>query len=303
MRARRGSTLFASILALILGVSLQGQAPRKAPATPGKGPIAPRPIFQEPEMARIPAGEFLMGADNTPFERERPVHRVYVSEFYIVKYVVSNAEYKRFTDASGHRPPINYRGERSEYTLWKGGSFPPGIARQPVINVSWDDADAYCRWLSQATGKQYRLPTEAEWEKAARGGLEQKEYPWGVEAPDARRAWFGKGFIRTWKTVDTLRDVDYGIPNGYGLYGMAGNVWQWVADWYLEGYYRKSPAQDPQGPGRDDAQVPGKLPLPPEKVLRGGSWANAAVHLRCAFREPMVPEQRDCIVGFRVARQ
>src|SRR5260370_4831508 len=131
-----------------------------------------RPVAQEPVMALVPAGDFRMGSENGG-EDEKPIHRVYVSEFYISKYVVTNAEYKRFVDATGHRPPAS---REKGMPLWNGRDFPEKIARQPVVKVSWDDAMAYCRWLSQATRKQYQLPTEAEWEKAARGGLDHKRY-------------------------------------------------------------------------------------------------------------------------------
>jgi formylglycine-generating enzyme required for sulfatase activity len=240
--------------------------------------------FREPEMVLIPAGEFVMGQENGG-KPEKPAHRVYISEFQIAKFVVTNGEYKQFIDATGYRPPAHWQGVKSDYTLWAGAGYPPEIARQPVINVSWDDAMAYCGWLRQATGKPYRLPTEAEWEKAARGGLEQKVYPWGDEAPDHTKAWFG----RQWIGTQTLREVDYGAPNGYGLYGMAGNVMQWVADWYEEKYYKKSPARDPQGPTKGL-----------ERVMRGGGWQLAAG--RCAERHHNDLHMRSAAIGFRVAR-
>jgi formylglycine-generating enzyme required for sulfatase activity len=235
-------------------------------------------------MVLIPGGEFLMGQEKGQ-RSEKPVHRVYVSEFYIGKYPVTNAEYKQFIDASGYRAPAHWQGVRSDYTLWIGATFPAEIARQPVINVSWDDAVAYCKWLRLVTGKPYRLPSEAEWERAARGGLEQMTYPWGNEEPDSTKVWFA----RQWVGTQTLRDVDFGAPNGYGLFGMAGNVMQWVADWYDEKYYKKAPPRDPQGPGQGV-----------ERVLRGGAWQITAG--RCAERRHSDPHMRSAVAGFRVAR-
>lgn len=156
-----------------LVVNLEAAQPARtqpSQAAPLKAGNAHASRFEEPEMVRIPAGEFLMGCDKCPGD-ERPAHRVYVSDFYIGKFPVTNAEYKQFVDATGYRPPANWQGIRSDYTLWVGASFPPEIARQPVVNVDWTDADAYCRWLRKVTDKPYRLPTEGEWEKAARGGV------------------------------------------------------------------------------------------------------------------------------------
>ena len=271
-----------------LVVTLESAKPGTGAAT-ATGPISGRhsvsAAFQEPEMVLIPAGDFLMGQEKGQGS-ERPIHRVHVSEFYIGKFVVTNAEYKQFIDASGYRPPAHWQGVKSDYTLWAGASYPPEIARQPVINVSWDDAAAYCKWLRQVTAKPSRLPTEAEWEKAARGGLEQMTYPWGNEEPDITKVWFA----RQWIGTQTLRDVDFGIPNGYGVFGMAGNVMQWVADWYDERYYKKSSPRDPDGPGQGI-----------ERVVRGGAWQVTAG--RCAERHHNDPHMRSATIGFRVARQ
>jgi formylglycine-generating enzyme required for sulfatase activity len=254
------------------------------PAAKAKPPAPPVIKIVEPEVAFIKADEFRMGSENGE-EDEKPVHRVYVSDFYIAKFSVDNTEYKRFVDATGHRAPEAKEGGRQ---LWAGRSFPPEIARQPVVNVSWDDAVAYCRWLSQATGKIYRLPTEAEWEKAARGGLVQKKYPWGDDPPDLAKAWFGQ----TWVGVRTIKDKDYGVANGYGLLGISGNVSQWVSDLYNRHYYSRSSSRDPQGPfGGFD------------RVVRGGSALEDAKRLRCASRDFRPPTDRLIDVGFRVVRQ
>ncbi|MBI3698060.1 MAG: SUMF1/EgtB/PvdO family nonheme iron enzyme [Acidobacteria bacterium] len=227
----------------------------------------------DPELVRIPGGDCPIGA-TVSHEAE---HKPKVAEFRIAKYPVTNQEYKQFVDATGHAPPeSNVFG--SKYRLWQGKTFSPEIARQPVVNVSWHDAVAYCQWL----GKQYRLPTEEEWELAARGGLKKKTFPWGDQI-DKTMAWYGQ----KWNGVKTLKDVDYGKPNDYGLYGMAGNVWQWTADWYV--------------PTFNDRPVVEELKL--YRVLRGGSWANDEGFLAVDYRNFYSPDFRDLFVGFRVAAQ
>jgi formylglycine-generating enzyme required for sulfatase activity len=162
------------------------------------------------------------------------------------------------------------------------------MARQPVVKVSWADATAYCQWLSRVTGKHFELPTEAEWEMAARGGLDQKKYPWGDEEPDEPKAWFGK----EWNGYPTLKDVDYGLPNGYGLYGAAGNVYQWVADLYSAHFDAHATSRDPQGPFEGV-----------RRVVRGGSVFDPAERVRCASRSYRFPSDRAIDVGFRVVRK
>jgi formylglycine-generating enzyme required for sulfatase activity len=279
-------TLVTLLFVLAGGIFSRAQLlPEKSSQAPPKPKRVPaeKPGIQEPEMARIPAGEFQMGSASGA-EDEKPVRRIFVSEFYIAKYPVSNADYRRFVLAAGHRPPSSKEKGRP---LWNGEDFLAQIGRQPVVRVSWDDAVAYCRWLSRATGKQYRLPTEAEREKAARGGLEEKKYPWGDEEPDEASAWFGK----QWSGLLTLKDVDYGVANGYGLYGLAGNVNEWVADLYNAHAYAHSSPRDPQGPF-------GGL----DRVVRGGSAFDEARRLRCAARGFKTPTERTLEVGFRVAR-
>lgn len=260
--------------------------PEKSPrALPKPKPAPPaRPVIQEPEMVRVPEGEFRMGSESGA-EDEKPVHRVYVSEYYISKFAVSNLDYKVFVNATGHRAPA---GKDKDRPLWTGSTFPPEIARQPVVKVSWDDAAAYCQWLSDGAGKQYQLPTEAQWEKAARGGLDQKRFPWGDQDPDETKAWWGK----QWSGLLSLKDVDYGFANGYGLVGMAGNVKQWTADLYNRYYYAHSSPRDPQGPF-------GGL----DRVVRGGSAFDDAGHLRSAARDFKLPTDRYAEVGFRVVRK
>jgi formylglycine-generating enzyme required for sulfatase activity len=235
--------------------------------------LAAQPV--PPEMVRVPASDCPIGATVS----HEGAHKARVDEFRMAKYPVTNREYKRFVDATGHRPPERNSLD-SQYRLWTGSGFPQEIAGQPVVNVSWTDAQAYCRWLSQETGGTYRLPTEEEWEVAARGGLKGKPYPWG-DGIDPNRACYG----RKWSGAGTLMDAAYGRPNAYGLYGMAGNVWQWVEDWYV--------------PVFNDRPVQEELHL--YRVLRGGSWANDPDFLKVDYRSFHPPEFRDLFVGFRVA--
>ena len=231
------------------------------------------------EMVLIPAGEFIMGSREW-YNDERGPHKVYLDAFYIDKYEVTNAQYKKFVRETGHRIPLNRTDPR--YDLWsKDGDFPPEIARQPVINISWEDAAAYAKWAGK------RLPTEAEWEKAARG-TDQRRYPWGNEPPDAERAHFNL----VWKGKKTLLDVN-SLPAGaspYGVMNMAGNVAEWVADWYDPHYYKSSPQKNPQGG------------MGTYRVLRGGSYMSPDFYLRCSDRDFDMPGDRHSSIGFRCAR-
>jgi len=203
------------------------------------------------EMVFIPAGEFEMGSND--YDDEKPVHTVYLDAFYIDIYEVTNAQYKKFMDATGHKAPA----------YWNNSNY--NDPQQPVFGVSWEDAKAYADWAGE------RLPTEAEWEKSARGGLVGKKYPWGDDITHDNANYGGTGGKDVW---DGPAPVGSFAPNGYGLYDMAGNVWEWCADWYNESYYANSPKQNPTGPSS------GK-----RRVLRGGSWNyDSDVGLRVANR-------------------
>jgi len=233
-------------------------------------------------MLKIPAGTFTMGSDDGDND-EKPVHQVHLGEYYIDKYEVTNRQYKRFCDATRRSSP-----EDPSYFTSMTGYF-RNYPDYPVVNVSWDDAAAYCTWAGK------RLPTEAEWEKAARGS-DSRKYPWGNDEPDAGgfyRANWGEGTDRNvWK-----RDgYEYTSPVGsyergaspYGCMDMAGNVWEWCADWYDAGYYGRSPGSNPTGPSSGSS-----------RVYRGGSWYYNAGSLRCAFRTGCVPSLRRYYLGFR----
>jgi formylglycine-generating enzyme required for sulfatase activity len=256
-------------------------------------------LASSPNLARIPAGEFLMGAPDA--EEERPVHRVFVSEFFIGRFPVTQDEYARFVRATGHPAPairvlplitagghdILFQDLATAY-VWHGGEPPPGHGSHPVVLVTYDDAEAYCRWLSESTGQRVRLPTEAEWEKAARGGSEAQRYPWGSDEIGAARGNFlSDGSLKRQRGT---RPTGTYPPNAFGLYDMAGNVWEWVSDWYGQDYYAISEPQDPVGPWSGTM-----------RLVRGGSWVNDDVNmLRCAYRHKVPPDTYAYSIGFRI---
>lgn len=243
----------------------------------------------ERSMILIPAGEFTMGGKLA--RNEDPPHKVYLDAYYIGKYEVTFEEYEMFYTETGHNLPCDPRYGIQPNECMLGPDM-------PVMNITRDDAEAYCKWLASKTGKNYRLPTEAEWEKAARGGLEEKDYPWGNEAPDAggvSRANFGPGLDHfIWKKDGYIYTAPVGSypPNGYGLHDMAGNVWEWCQDGYDSDYYRNSPNKNPQGPNRE-----GK-----DGIIRGGSYANGEKQLRCAQRYNIYATNGNFLIGFRIAR-
>ena len=257
-----------------------------------------------PELALIPAGEFLMGSEDAE-EDERPVHRVHVDDFFLSVQPVTNAEYSRFTQETGHRSPAIYElplvvkagGARARalvppgrHALRVGGRPPADRSRRSprhahplrrrvgVLRVA----------VGRRPGRPFRLPTEAEWEKAARGGAESKRYPWG-DRLDRNMANF---------LVDPALKPTHGTtpcrsypPNGYGLFDMAGNVWEWVYDWYDPRYYGTAGARNPTGP-----------PVGHLRLVRGGSWLVADVRmLSCSHRHKVPPDTYSYAIGFRVA--
>lgn len=221
-------------------------------------------------MMTIPAASFLMGSDEGQ-ECERPIHRVSLDSFALAPTQATNAEYAEFLSGTGRAAPPD----------WKKPEFCD--PRQPVVSVSWFDAAAYCEWLAQATGKPYRIPTEAEWEYAARGGLEGKLYPWGDEPPQSR-----PHYAERWRTGPERVAQDE--PNGFGLFDMCANVHEWCADWYDAGYYAVSPRHNPRGPESGA-----------RRASRGGSWRHHVKMSRCSARSSIPPEFHYADYGFRVA--
>lgn len=232
-----------------------------------------------PDMVLIPAGEFIMGSDNKDAKNdESPPHNVYVDAFYIDRYEITNSQYRRFILETGHASPHVDQEWAVEYN-WNGTSFPASKADHPVVLVSWNDASQYARWCGK------RLPTEAEWEKAARGGLVGMQYPLGNNIK-FDHASYDKGYFREKK----IYRIGSFKSNNYGLHDMSGNVWEWCQDWYAEDYYKNAPYKNPTGP-----------PEGIYHVFRGGSWVSQEYFLRCSQRGKNASEYKSHTIGFRCA--
>ena len=221
----------------------------------------------EIELVTIPAGAFAMGSEDGQPD-ERPVHSVWLDEFALAFHPVTNREYQRFVEATGHRPP--------------GMAGDPRFAQplQPVVAVSWFDAVAYCAWLREITGRSCRLPTEAEREKAALGGKDGIRYPWGNDANVS-----GNEPRSPWPQV-----IGQDRANGHGLHNLGDLVHEWCSDWYCADYYRHSPANNPAGPTAGT-----------RRTSRGGSWRHRVPVTRCAARSGIPPDRTYSDYGFRVA--
>ncbi|WP_186764688.1 formylglycine-generating enzyme family protein [Comamonas flocculans] len=320
----------------LLAAALPGCA---APPTPGTGLVDSLGL----RFVAIAAGEFLMGSDEDPGQLARvyphaemrrlrgladeaPVHRVRITRtFWMGKTEVTVGQFRRFVQRSGYVPESvrdgtggygynpAYDAARSPRHDAFEGRDPryswqnPGFAQtdaHPVVNVSYNDALAMARWLSKQEGVAYRLPTEAEWEYAARAGTRTR-YPAGdeLDALLASANTFARETAQLWpQWRDEAAPGEDGFvftapvaslaPNAWGLYDMIGNAWEWCADWYGEDYYARSPLDDPQGPG--EGQV---------RVRRGGSWHTWPLYARVAFRNWNTPQTRYVLVGFRLVRE
>jgi formylglycine-generating enzyme required for sulfatase activity len=284
-------TLIITVLSSLLLSVLAQAAPQAEPQSPKD---------EVPGMSLVPAGEFWMGRMVSyyydriqwlfrPYMDDRPVHSTYVDAFYMDKYEVTNTDYARFTEATARGKPWH----------WGGGKITAGQENWPVYNVNWEDAQAYCSWAGK------RLPTEAEWEKAARGGLDRKSYPWGDELTEAQK----KDDSRYGEQSPAKKRAHYAFPNGpapvgsypatgYDLYDLVGNVWEWTADWYEREYYVLSPEKNPKGPDT------GKY-----KVLRGGGWSTKGQNIPQKYdllavhsRNYADPTQSSNSFGFRCAK-
>jgi len=227
-------------------------------------------IKSSPKLVSIPAGWFVMGSESGQ-DNERPVHRVWIDEFLLAACQVTNADFEGFVRSTRRNAPA----------FWSNAAL--NQAEQPVVGVSWYEAADYGAWLSATTGRKFRLPTEAEWERAARGGKEGLLYPWGDEPPQMR-----PGYAERWK--DGPEPVGRGEANGYGLFNMCDNVHEWCADWYSADYYAVSPERNPRGPKKGE-----------RRASRGGSWRHHVKISRCAARSSIPPEFQYADYGFRVA--
>ncbi len=239
-------------------------------------------VVSEEGMRPIPGGEFLRGRthklpgaeleDGLKFfpaalRDARPLRHVFLDPFHLDQHEVTNRQYAAFLSATGRGAPH----------YWPDGSVAPSQENHPVVNVTWEEAVAYCAW----SGK--RLPTEAEWERACRGGVESSDYSWGDHEPSKEDARF--------EVLDGPGAVCQFQRNGFDLCDMAGNVWEWTQDWYSRDYYGRAPEKNPTGPSNGAY-----------RVMRGGSWADAAKYLSCGHRSFARPRERSPNIGFRCAR-
>lgn len=324
-----------TIPVLLLAASAAAQAQNQAPE-PAENSLGMR-------FVRIPAGEFLMGSEESPesyaesfpqYDRQRflkladeaPVHRVRITRaFYLGQHEVTVGQFRRFLQASGYRPESEadgtggygynpdydpatsargdaFEGRHPRYS-WRNPGFPQGDDH-PVVNVTWNDAAAMCKWLSETEGKTYRLPTEAEWEYAARAGTTTR-YHSGDDPQsllkvanvfDASSA----GYWDKWSRYALAGSDGFAFtspvgsfkPNAFGLHDVHGNAWEWTADWHDDGYYARSPVDDPKGP--EDGSV---------RVRRGGSWHTWAFYARSSYRNWNAPDTRYTLVGMRLLRE
>ena len=263
------------------------------------------------EMILVKGGTFTMGCTSEQSDcdnDEKPTHQVTLSDFYIGKYEVTVKQFKQFVDETAYKTDADKDGgsyfwtgsawEKKAGVNWK--SDEKGIVRpqseynHPVIHVSWNDAVAYCKWLSQETGKQYRLPTEAEWEYAARGGASTGSASTGSATGATKYAGSNNIDEVAWYNGNSnskTHPVGLKKPNELGIYDMSGNVWEWCADWYDKGYYNNSPRNNPRGPTKGDY-----------RVLRGGSWGYDGRFCRVALRDYFSPDLRLFNLGFRLAQ-
>lgn len=240
----------------------------------------------EVPMVLIPAGPFEMGSANGEPD-EQPVHTVILDEYFIDQYEVTNAQYAVCVDANQCNPPAKTSSEsRANYF------DDPQYGNFPVIQVTWADAQTYCQWRGG------RLPTEAEWEKAARG-TDGRQFPWGDTFAPGQLNYCDSNCPLPWADPTHNDGYEDTAPVGsypvgvspYGVHDMAGNVWEWAADWYAPDYYATSPAENATGPSAGN-----------QRVTRGGGWVNDAYFLRTSTRRRFTPDVPSNSVGFRCAR-
>jgi formylglycine-generating enzyme required for sulfatase activity len=225
-------------------------------------------------MVYIPAGEFTMGS-NDGKKNEKPPHKVNLGGYWIGKTEVTVKQFRAFANAKNYVTQAESGGKEN----WKKSSFEH--ENHPVVWVSWNDANAYCQFMSESKGFQFKLPTEAQWEKAARGN-DARKYPWGNQKPD--------------KNLSNIKTCLVGsYPKGaspYGVLDMAGNVWEWCSDWYSKDYYRNAPRENPKGPSNGLTHV-----------IHGGSWYGRAKYIHCSLRYHEKASYSTFILGFRLCQE
>ncbi|MBI5374569.1 MAG: SUMF1/EgtB/PvdO family nonheme iron enzyme [Candidatus Schekmanbacteria bacterium] len=260
------------------------------------------------KMVLIKGGTFDMGDTfGNGGEDEKPAHTIKVDSFYLSETEVTVGQYREFAKATGYKTEAEKTGgvlfwggsvwEQKNGTYWDNLGFSQSESH-PVAGISWNDAVAYVDWLTKKTGKKYRLPTEAEWEYAAREGGKKIKYSWGNSEPDGTNCnyadsntdfdWSDKKHNDRYKITAPVKSYK---PNSLGLYEMSGNLWEWCSDWYGRQYYKNSTKDNPKGP------LSGK-----SRVLRGGSWFNKPELIRCIYRGMHRPGIGYSNIGFRVAR-
>ncbi len=221
------------------------------------------------EMVYVEGGSFEMGSEDEEVFYYSPIHTVQVSSYYLAQYPVTQGLWKAVLGEANN--PFRFKSDSS-----------------PVERVSWEDAQGFIQKLNEQTKQDYRLPTEAEWEYAARGGRHSEEHPYTYAGSDdiEEVAWYEENTAK-------LRTMPVGLkaPNSLDLYDISGNVWEWCQDWYARDYYSKSPQKDPKGPSEGSY-----------RVFRGGSWRNEPDYCRVAYRDGDRPDLRYVDLGFRLAR-
>jgi formylglycine-generating enzyme required for sulfatase activity len=243
------------------------------------------------EMVRIPAGTFIMGSDRksdrNAYRVELPQRKVFLDAYDIDKYEVTTVQYLKFVLATNRPPQVDWK--------FDGGNFQETMAAHPIMHVTWYDADEYCRWAGK------RLPTEAEWEKAARGDQDARIYPWGDEMAGLSRSNFGRsglsGPVRDrperlllYPPIISVFKYENAV-SPYGIFQMVGNVAEWVADWYDKDYYKSAPDRNPKGPEKGS-----------HKGFRGGGWIDSTPTVRVSQRNGTDPKTSMNWLGFRCAR-
>jgi formylglycine-generating enzyme required for sulfatase activity len=223
-------------------------------------------------MLYVPAGQFTMGLDNDKYETDNPAHKITLSDYWIDQTEVTNAMYQKCVDAQACATP--YSVASGSIKPYYGNSNYAGF---PVIHIPWQEASNYCEWVGR------RLPSEAQWEKAARGSTDERIYPWGDDDPFRDLSNFG-GLVGNTTAVNEQSDG----KSPYGALNMAGNVWEWVSDLYDPDYYNKSLSKDPEGPVIGD-----------KHVMRGGSWKDFPSTIRVVHRYADYPLYASSILGFR----
>jgi formylglycine-generating enzyme required for sulfatase activity len=294
---RRGTVIVAAIVTGLLGIGELVRAMDvgdvKQEWTPaGKHLAAERaklPAYDD--MVRIPAGPFLMGSDKkvdrNSYLVEFPQRTVTLDAYEIDKYEVTTVQYLKFVLATNRPPQVDWK--------YDGGNFQDTMVSHPIMHVSWYDADEYCRWAGK------RLPTEAEWEKAARGDQDGRIYPWGNEMAGLSRANYGRsglsGPVRDrperlllYPPIISVFKYDNAV-SPYGVFQMVGNVAEWVADWYDKDYYKTAPDRNPKGPDKGS-----------QKAFRGGGWIDSTPSVRVSQRNGTDPKTTMNWLGFRCAR-